>query len=83
MNAALYGEVWIFLLLWLGAWEFIGAGVDALIERAGWSMHERRIKLIFYGMLVVIATVLIFTVATELGLRTHGGGVDEPLLFQG
>jgi hypothetical protein len=90
MDPILYGEVWIFLLLWLGAWEFIGNGVDGVIDfmternsKGVIAQHPRATKLIFYGAVIVLATILIFTVSTADGFREASGVHHEPLLFQG
>jgi hypothetical protein len=90
MDSALYGEVWIFLLLWLGVWEFIGNGVDGAISWAStkWeggfvSRHPLGVKMAFYLGLIILATILIFTLTTERGFREASGVHHEPLLFQG
>lgn len=90
MDPLLYGEIWIFLLLWLGAWELIGNSVDGTIdvvsERSPNSLiakHPRSTKLLFYGFVIILATILIFTLSTDLGFREASGVHHEPLLFQG
>jgi hypothetical protein len=90
MDPLLYGEIWIFLLLWLGAWELIGNCVDGTIdvvsERSpkNWiAKHPRAVKILFYGFVIILATILIFTLSTDLGFREASGVHHEPLLFQG
>jgi hypothetical protein len=90
MDPALYGEVIIFILLWAGIWELLGNGVDGAINMASkrWEggfveKNPRVVKMAFYFGLVILATILVFTLTTYHGFREASGVHHESLLFQG